>query len=102
MQRRFIGNGLRGFDLSQHFTLADAGQARGIVMAIAIEQHAGIPLLQAQHAHQMRRSAFRQCYVAANRQGKFNEATGQAHAVASSMAARVTQASSASCLSSTQ
>ena len=53
-QRRFVVDMARRGDFRARFALSDGGDARVVVVAIAIEQHAGIVDLQAQHAQQVR------------------------------------------------
>ena len=101
-QRRFVVDMSRRCDLRACFALADGGDARVVVVAIAVEQHAGIADLQAQHAQQVRGDVLGQHDFGAGLQWQVDMAAGQAHAVASMMASRVTRASSSSCSSSMQ
>lgn len=87
----------RGEDVDLGAALADGGDPYVVVVAVAVEQHAGIADIGAQHPHQMPCSRLWQHDVVADRQRGLDMQPGQAHAVASSIAARVVSASSASC-----
>src|SRR5690606_5856979 len=84
------------------FALADRGQARRVVVAVAVEQHAGVALAQAQHPRQVVAGVLGQDDGGAGLQRQLDVAAGQAHAVASAMAAAVVSASSCSWASSMQ
>ena len=101
-QRGFVVDGLHGVDADLHLALAGHGQRRAVVVAIAVEQHAGIAFAQAHHPHQVVGGVFRQGHGLAAVQRQVDGAAGHAHAIASSMAASVVCASSSSCSSSTQ
>jgi DNA-binding NarL/FixJ family response regulator len=83
-------------------TLVDHNDACGVVMAVAVEQHALIAGRQPQHARKMHGRAFRQRQFGSWRKPRIRVDTGQAHAVASSMAMRVTSASRRNAASSMQ
>ncbi len=101
-QRRFVVDGLHRVDAGLDLALAGHGQRRAVVMAVAIEQYAGISLAQAHHPYQVVGRLFRQGHGLAAVQRQVDGAAGHAHAIASSMAASVACASSSSCSSSTQ
>ena len=82
--------------------LADRDERRCAIVAVAVEQHAGVAFAQAQYAGQVRGGGLGQDDARARLQLRIDEATGQAHAVAASMTASVVSASRASCASSMQ
>src|SRR5690606_18414322 len=53
--------------------------ARVVVAAVTVEQHAGIALAQAQHAQQVGSGLFRQADARAGREGEADVGSGQAH-----------------------
>ena len=75
--------------------------ARVVVASVAVEQRAGVAGAEPQHAREVAAapSAGR---CARGRERRFDEAADHAHAVASTIASRVTRASSSSCASSMQ
>ena len=101
-QRRLIADGLHRIDACLHLAFSNHRQGRAVVVAIAVEQHAGIAFAQAHHAHQVVGGLFRQGHGLAAVQRQVDGTAGHAHAIASSIAASVVCASSSSCSSSTQ
>ena len=102
MQRGFVVDRARRQQFDHHLALADGRDAAVMILSVAVEQHAGIALSQPQHAGQVVGRDVGQDDACTRLQRQRHVAPGQAHAVASSMAWRVTSASSCSCSSSTQ
>ena len=102
MQRGFVVDRARRLQFDHHLALADGRDAAVMILAIAVEQHAGVALAQPQHAGQVVGHEFGQDDACTRLHRQRDVAAGQAHAVASSMAWRVTSASSCRCSSSTQ
>ena len=101
-QRRLVVDMARIQHFGGGLALAQGDDAGSVVVAIAIEQHALVAHAQPQHAQQVRGHVFRQRDAGPNAQRLVEVAAGQAHAVASTMASRVTRASRSSCASSMQ
>ena len=95
-------DGLHGDHFDLGATFVHRQQPCRVVAAVAVEQGAGVACLQAQYADQVRNGILGQRQLVAHDKLVGDMDPGHAHAVASSMASRVTCASSCSCSSSTQ
>ena len=78
-QRRFVAHFARGFDSGFDRFLPDRDDARVVVAAVAVEQHAGVAGAEAQHAHQVAGDLFRQGDARADRERRIDECADHAH-----------------------
>ena len=95
-------DGNRGIDGDPHLALSGRDDVSLVIVAIAVEQDAAIADARAQHSHQVCGGSLGERQLQPGLQRLVDEAPVHPHAVASSITARVTSASSDSCASSTQ
>ena len=102
-QRRFARHRRAAGDLRLGAALGGREQARGVVVAVAVEQRHGVARLQPQHAQQVRAAVLGQGDALADGQRLVDVAADDPHGrVASSMAVAVTSARWVSSSSPTQ